>query len=204
MNIFEKLLHIQTEVKAKKDNKNTFGDFNYRNAEQIYNAVKPFCAKYGAVLHITDEIVAIDDRPYVKATAELIDIEMQGEIYAISSVGYARIPDEKKKLDDSQLTGSASSYADKYAVSKLLLLDDCKDPDSLPPEDSGKEAAAPVEKWRIINDDGAYIRGNDGEYYPLYRLSNRQLQTLLEIEDFKPIQEFVKAVLNDREQARKG
>lgn len=201
MNIFEKLLNIQAEVKATKDNKNTFGDYNYRSAEQIYEAVKPICKRYGAVLHITDDVVVIGDKPYVKAVAELIDIEANGEVYAISSVGWARIPNEKKKLDDSQLTGSASSYADKYAVSKLLLLDDNKDADALPPDDT-KEAAPTVEKWRLIGNE-AHIRGNDGEFYPLYRLSNRQLNALLEIADFKDISAFVEAEIKNRE-SKKG
>lgn len=202
MNIFEKLLNIQAEVKATKDNKNTFGDYNYRSAEQIYEAVKPICKRYGAVLHITDDVVVIGDKPYVKAVAELIDIEANGEVYAISSVGWARIPNEKKKLDDSQLTGSAASYADKYAVSKLLLLDDNKDPDSMPPEETRREQKA-VEKWRMYS-DGAYIRGNDGDFYPLSRLSIRQLNALLEIADFKDIAAFVEAEINNREKGKKG
>lgn len=196
MNIFEKLLNIQHEVKATKDNKNDFGDFNYRSAEQIYNAVKPICKKYGAVLHITDEVVILGDRPYVKAVAELIDIEAQGEVYAISSVGWARIPNEKKKLDDSQLTGSASSYADKYAVSKLLLLDDNKDPDSMPPEETRREQKA-VEKWRLQGNE-VLILGNDGGYYSLKRLSKRQLQTALNVADFKEIKSYIEAELKER------
>ena len=196
MNIFEKLLNIQAEVKATKDAKNTFGEFNYRNAEQIYNAVKPICKKYGAVLHITDEVVILGDRPYVKAVAELIDIEAQGEVYAISSVGWARIPNEKKKLDDSQLTGSAASYADKYAVSKLLLLDDNKDPDSMPPEETRREQKA-VEKWRLQGNE-VLILGNDGGYYSLKRLSKRQLQTALNVADFKDIKSYIEAELKER------
>ena len=195
MNIYEKLLSIQAEARATKDLKNTFGEFNYRSAEQIYTAVKPLCRKYGAVLHITDEIVVINEKPYVKATAELIDVEMQGETYAISSVGWASIPAEKKKLDDSQLTGSASSYADKYAVSKLLLLDDCKDPDSLPPED--KEDKAPVEKWRLIENE-VMIRGNDGGYYSLKRLSKRQLMAAKSLPEFADIVTFIEEELKQR------
>lgn len=196
MNIYEKLLNIQAEVKATKDAKNTFGEFNYRSAEQIYNAVKPICKKYGALLHVSDEIVVIEEKPYVKATAEIIDIEVQGDVYAISSVGWARIPNEKKKLDDSQLTGSASSYADKYAVSKLLLLDDAKDPDSMPPEDNDKKQK-PLEKWRMQGSE-VMILGNDGGYYSLKRLSKRQLQTALTVADFADITEFIKAELAER------
>lgn len=196
MNIFEKLLKIQNAVKVTKDNKNTFGDYNYRSAEQIYNAVKPICEKYGAVLHVTDEVVEIDGRPYVKAIAELIDVEAQGEVYAVSSIGWARIPNEKKKLDDSQLTGSASSYADKYAVSKLLLLDDNKDPDSMPPEEEKRETKA-VEKWRLQGSD-VLILGNDGGYYSIKRLSKRQLQTALKIKDFEGIKHFIEAELLER------
>ena len=78
MNIYEKLLAIQMEVKARKELKNEFGHFNYRSAEQIYEAVKPICKKHGAVLRVTDEVVMVGDKPYVKAIAELIDVEMQG------------------------------------------------------------------------------------------------------------------------------
>ena len=130
MNIFEKLLRIQQEARVTKDMHNDFGRFNYRNAEMIFEALKPICLKYGAVLRVTDDVEEKCGRPYIKAIAELIDIETQGEIYAISSVGWARIPDQKKGMDDSQLTGSTSSYARKYALNGLFLLDDTKDADT--------------------------------------------------------------------------
>ena len=157
MNIYEKLLAIQMEVKARKELKNEFGHFNYRSAEQIYEAVKPICKKHGAVLRVTDEVVMVGDKPYVKAIAELIDVEMQGETYAIGSVGWARIPDGKKGMDDSQVTGSACSYANKYCVSALFLLDNNKDPDSMDnstdKEDAMQKNQARLdaeENWRIF------------------------------------------------------
>lgn len=157
MNIYEKLLAIQMEVKARKELKNEFGHFNYRSAEQIYEAVKPICKKHGAVLRVTDEVVMVGDKPYVKAIAELIDVEMQGETYAIGSVGWARIPESKKGMDDSQVTGSACSYANKYCVSALLLLDNNKDPDSMDnstdKEDAMQRNQARLdaeENWRVF------------------------------------------------------
>lgn len=157
MNIYEKLLAIQMEVKARKELKNEFGHFNYRSAEQIYEAVKPICKKHGAVLRVTDEVVMVGDKPYVKAIAELIDVEMQGETYAIGSVGWARIPDGKKGMDDSQVTGSACSYANKYCVSALFLLDNNKDPDSMDnstdKEDAMQRNQARLdaeENWRVF------------------------------------------------------
>ena len=196
MNIFEKLSAIQAEVKVTKDNKNDFAGYNYRSAEQIYEAVKPIARKHGAVLHITDDVVVIADKPYVKAVAELIDIEATGEVYAISSVGWARIPDAQRGLSDSQLTGSAASYADKYAISKLMLLDDNKDPDSMPPEETRREQKA-VEKWRLQGNE-VMILGNDGGYYSLKRLSKRQLQTALNVADFKDIKSYIEAELKER------
>ena len=157
MNIYEKLLAIQMEVKARKELKNEFGHFNYRSAEQIYEAVKPICKKHGAVLRVTDEVVMVGDKPYVKAIAELIDVEMQGETYAIGSVGWARIPESKKGMDDSQVTGSACSYANKYCVSALFLLDNNKDPDSMDNSTDKEDAMQrnqakldAMENWRIF------------------------------------------------------
>lgn len=127
MNLKEKLQKIQVELKAPKNLHNKFGDFNYRNAEGILEAVKPFETKYNVAFTITDEVIGILDRVYVKAIASIMDVETEDEI---CSVGYAREAPTKKGMDDSQITGSASSYARKYALSGLLLLDDTKDADS--------------------------------------------------------------------------
>lgn len=127
MNIQEKLLYIQAKVKAPKNLYNTFGKYSYRNAEGILEAVKPFLDEMKCTLTISDEIVAVGDRIYVKANATLWDTE---KIDVIAVSAYAREAETKKGMDDSQVTGTASSYARKYALNGLFLLDDTKDADT--------------------------------------------------------------------------
>lgn len=127
MNIQEKLLYIQAKVKAPKNLYNSFGKYSYRNAEGILEAVKPFLDEMKCTLTISDEIVAVGGRIYVKANATLWDTE---KIDVIAVSAYAREAETKKGMDDSQVTGTASSYARKYALNGLFLLDDTKDPDT--------------------------------------------------------------------------
>ena len=127
MNLTEKLQKIQVELKAPKNLHNSFGNYNYRNAEGILEALKPFETKYKVAFTITDDVVGISDRVYVRAVASILDVESDAEI---CSIGWAREAPTKKGMDDSQLTGATSSYARKYALSGLLLLDDTKDADS--------------------------------------------------------------------------
>ncbi len=127
MNIQEKLLYIQAKVKAPKNLYNSFGKYSYRNAEGILEAVKPFLDEMKCTLTISDEIVAVGDRIYVKANATLWDTE---KIDVIAVSAYAREAEAKKGMDDSQVTGTASSYARKYALNGLFLLDDTKDADT--------------------------------------------------------------------------
>lgn len=128
MNIYEKLSAIQAEIKAPKNLENKFGGYKYRNCEGICEAFKPFEAKYKVALVIEDEIVVVGDRFYVKAIASLIDCEKpDSKVYASA---FARESAEKKGMDASQVTGATSSYARKYALNGLLLLDDTKDPDT--------------------------------------------------------------------------
>lgn len=120
------LQKIQTELKAPKGQFNKFGNYKYRSCEDILEAVKPILAKYGATITLRDDIANIGDRFYVKATAT---ITKDGEVLA-ETTAFAREPDEKKGMDSSQITGTASSYARKYALNGLLLIDDTKDEDS--------------------------------------------------------------------------
>lgn len=134
MNIYEKLLLIQSEVKAPKNLTNTFGNYKYRNAEGILEALKPYLSKYKANLVLKDDIEAIEGRLFVKATATITDVEETQvgnlNIYKdISTTAYAELSDHKKMTPD-QMTGTASSYARKYALNALFLLDDTKDADS--------------------------------------------------------------------------
>lgn len=119
---------LQSELKAPKSNYNSFGKYKYRSCEDILEAAKPLTKKYGAVLNLSDDVVVLDDDlAYVCATATLIDIESPSS--KISSKGWARLDAQKKGMDSAQITGSASSYARKYALNGLLLIDDTKDSD---------------------------------------------------------------------------
>lgn len=121
-----KLMMIQSELKAPKNQRNNFGEYNYRNCEDILNALKPHLMKYKCVVILTDDLVLIGDRFYIKATAKLVDAESYN---TISVNAYAREDLQRKKMDGSQLTGSASSYARKYALNGLFAIDDTKDSD---------------------------------------------------------------------------
>ena len=125
--IYEKLLAVQNELKAPKDKRNDYGGFNYRSCEGILEAVKPLLQEQGLMLTIKDEVVNIGDRYYVRATVLLDDISSNGEI-AVTAL--AREEEAKKGMDASQITGTASSYARKYALNGLFLIDDTKDADT--------------------------------------------------------------------------
>lgn len=145
----EILSKIQQELKAPKNQYNSFGKYAYRSAEDILEAVKPLLKKHGGSLTISDSIEAVGDRIYVKATCIFREGEQVTEVS-----GYAREPDDKKGMDASQITGTASSYARKYALNGLFLIDDTKDPDALPQEQENKEkqnrpASSPVSEKQI-------------------------------------------------------
>ena len=127
MNIQEKLLKVQIELKAPKGQYNNFGKYKYRSCEDILEAVKPVLEKYRLTLKISDELVYLGDRYYVKATAMLIDLDSQEDI---GNTAYAREEEIKKGMDGSQITGTASSYARKYALNGLFCIDDTKDADT--------------------------------------------------------------------------
>lgn len=127
--LYKKLLFVQSNLKCNKSQYNSFGEYYYRNAEDILEALKPILEQVKATVIISDEIVNIANRFYVKAKAIFIDIE-SGEHTEV--VAYAREPESKKKLDESQITGSTSSYARKYALNGLFAIDDTKDSDYAP------------------------------------------------------------------------
>lgn len=130
MNIFEKLLNVQSELNAPKGQWNAFSKFKYRSCEDILEAVKPLLKKVKASLIVRDELVQIGDRFYVKATAEFYDVESENSGEKLSTSAYAREELTKKGMDSSQITGSASSYARKYALNGLFCIDDNQDADS--------------------------------------------------------------------------
>lgn len=126
-NIYSKLSNIQQELKAPKGQRNDFGKYNYRSCEDILEAVKPICTKNKTTLVLSDTLENIGERYYIKATATLYDIESNEEI---SNTAYAREEETKKGMDGSQITGTASSYARKYALNGLFNIDDTKDADT--------------------------------------------------------------------------
>lgn len=155
----EKLIKIQQELEVPKEQKNEFGGYMYRSCEDILEAVKPLLKKYNLLLSLTDKIVTIGDSNYVKATAKLED-DNGGEIEVNA---YAREAKVKKGMDDSQITGAASSYARKYALNGLFLIDDTKDADATQgndntagygrspdkKEDTGSKKPIPITKKQI-------------------------------------------------------
>ena len=132
-NLAAKLSEIQSKLVAPKSQTNTFGKYKYRNCEDILTALKPHLS--GLFVTITDDLVMVGDRFYVKATATISDGEN-----SISTTAFARESLDKKGMDDSQLTGSTSSYARKYALNGLFMIDDNKDADHSPQEKQEKEA----------------------------------------------------------------
>lgn len=127
MEIYEKLNKIQSELKAPKGQYNKFGKYSYRSCEDILEALKPHLLKYGCVVTLTDDMQLIGDRYYLKATATITDAE-SGK--SVSNVALAREDKERAGMSESQITGTASSYARKYALNGLFLIDDTKDADT--------------------------------------------------------------------------
>lgn len=189
----EKLSLIQYALKAPKNLRNSFGNYNYRNAEGILEAFKPYEASQKVFLTVGDEIVEVGGRIYVKATATIYDVESNA---SISNSAYAREAETKKGMDESQITGTASSYARKYALNGLFLLDDTKDADTdeytarakgltkedfeaqkKDNEDTAAMADAPIDKtrWSILQKE-AKKKGVTGQmildYYNLEKASD--------------------------------
>ena len=125
--LYGRLLRVQRDLKAPKNQYNSFGKYRYRSCEDILEGVKPILQEYGCAIVLSDTIEQIGDRFYVKATATFYDCDT-GE--SVSNTAYARESDDKKGMDASQITGTASSYARKYALNGLLLIDDTKDADT--------------------------------------------------------------------------
>ena len=133
--VFDKLIDVQAELKVPKNQFNSFGKYKYRSVEDIQEAVKPVLKSHGLVLTLTDDYERDENRDVIKATASICDPEdgTHHEVTAFAAIDYG-----KKGMDASQVCGAASSYARKYALNGLFLLDDNKDPDSLePPKDKG-------------------------------------------------------------------
>ena len=139
MKVYKKLIEVQNKLKAPKSQFNSFGKYSYRNAEDILEAAKPILKEFGATVFIKDEIELIGERYYIRSRAKFIDVETGEEVEAVA---YAREAEEKKGMDSAQVTGATSSYARKYALNGLFLIDDTKDNDhdTLHKSDIKKEA----------------------------------------------------------------
>ena len=144
MELREKLMNIQNELKAPKSQWNGFGKYNYRSCEEILEVVKPLAFKYKSIVTITDELQQIGDRYYILAIATIYDVESDKSMQATA---YAREPEAKKGMDGSQITGSTSSYARKYALNGLFAIDDTKDSDAT--NTHAKQATEPVQGKRL-------------------------------------------------------
>ena len=138
MTILEKLVAIQSDLKAPKGQTNTFGKYKYRSCEDILESVKPLLKQHGLVLTLVDDVVNIGTRFYVKATATVsMNTVGTGEAGSIQTTAFAREEETKKGMDGAQVTGAASSYARKYALNGLFCIDDTKDADTM---DNSREA----------------------------------------------------------------
>ena len=213
MNIFEKLGRIQCELKAPKDQRNTYGNFNYRNAEGILQALKPLCLKYESTILLTDSIEVIEGRFFIKTLAELISWDVDGETAGkvVSAPGWAEFPTQKKGMDLAQMTGTASSYAKKRALESLFGLSNEKDSDAY---DNSKEEAEKekeeamkqnqerldeAENWRIFDGNIVLVKAKkkleDGtfayEWKNIDELTLKALEYLKNDSRFEGIEKFV-------------
>ena len=155
MSVYTKLLNVQSELKAPKSQYNSFGKYKYRSCEDILEALKPILNKNKATVIISDDILFVEGRHYIKATVKFIDTE-NGE--TVENSALAREDEIKKGMDSSQITGSVSSYARKYALNGMFAIDDTKDSDSTnthgvepdKPESNGKLSAKQVGRLLAI------------------------------------------------------
>lgn len=147
MNIHEKLLSIQQELKAPKGQYNSFGKYKYRSCEDILESVKPLLGARKAAIYLSDSIHEISGRYYLEARATFVDCETGETIYVTA---LAREEESKKGMDSSQVTGAASSYARKYALNGLLCIDDTKDSDATNTHGKEKVAAPPEQFPEVV------------------------------------------------------
>ncbi len=201
MEVYKKLLAVQAELKAPKGQYNSFGKYKYRSCEDILEAVKPILAKVGATLIVGDELLIMGERYYIKATATFMDAETGDKV---TNTAYAREEETKKGMDGSQITGTASSYARKYCLNGLFLIDDTKDADT----DAYKVQQDKADQKQVITSDDGYVRYINGcdvqikaknnKWYGIEVVKTEQLQALMEKEEYKAAKGAIEAELMAR------
>ena len=194
MTIYEKLIKVQSELKAPKSQYNSFGKYSYRNCEDILEALKPILLKNKASVTLSDDIMFLEGRFYIKATAKFIDIETK-EI--IEATAYAREEETKKGMDPCQITGSSSSYARKYALNGLFCIDDTKDADTL---NTGNNTSVQSNKTSKTNNN---FKLSEAQLKRLYALntkagySKEQLENGISRKYNKTVSQLTKAEYDD-------
>ena len=163
MGIFEKLAKVQSELKAPKGQFNKFGNFKFRSCEDVLEAVKPLCIENGLILTLSDTVINVGERYYIEATAKVSDILNDTEYFTKAS---AREEENKKGMDGSQITGTASSYARKYALNGLFCIDDTKDADTDEHEKqkSKEPVKAPVDTSKMTLEEMSHLKVGFGKY----------------------------------------
>ena len=162
MKVHEKLYAVQQQLKAPKGQRNDFGKYNYRSCEDIVESVKPLLAVQRLLLTMSDDLVQVGDRYYIKATAKITDIT-DGETVEVTA--FAREEESKKGMDGSQVTGASSSYARKYALNGLFAIDDTKDSDATNTHSKEENCA---DCGRVIPDG----KKKDGSVWPAADIAN--------------------------------
>jgi len=166
----DKLTGLRDELRVPKNQFNNFGNYKYRSQEDILETVKPLLTMYGLLLTISDEMIMLGDRYYIKAVAKITDGEKE-----VISTGYAREPQAQKGMNEAQITGSASSYARKYALNALFLIDDTKDADTNEHQNQSKkqEQKEPATKQEPAFNRNTAIKYIDGLMHK-FNYSNEQ------------------------------
>lgn len=199
LNIYEKLSNIQIELKAKKSQYNNFGKYYYRSCEDILEAVKPLCNKNRTTLIIGDEVTLIGDRTYIQAICRLNDWDSD---MAIISKAFAREDISKKGMDLSQLTGSTSTYARKYALNGMFNIDDSKDSDDPIIETEAKEKAKNYNQKTEENKKTQRpktVKGLDGKMKPI--ITEETFKKI--VSEVKKDEAGLKEIVNATRQGRK-
>lgn len=176
------LLKVQTELKAPKKQFNSFGKYPYRSCEDILEAVKPLLKELDLLMLISDDVVTVGDRFYVKST-----ITIYNETDSISAVGFSREEENKKGMDGSQITGASSSYARKYALNGLFLIDDSKESDTTNTE-VNTDYVQEIEKFNDVKKLREYYTENKGRYKTEdFDIACSNRAKIIESPDFIPV-----------------